>query len=149
MTLKELVDNQKYTGASDIDIIKAWFISNNKESEGISLITELSESKLNKLENTLTYARMWIPTVPDVYEANIKSKHPVPKDVADKLNHIIQRHLLGMPLTEKIVKWAKETIPTMKTPTIIFVPAVEWLRDEYGIEFADKKINNIAAKTCL
>lgn len=140
VTLKDLVDNQMITGLSDIDIVKAWFTLNNKESEGISLITELSESKMNKLEDTLTYARMWIPTVPDVYEANIKSKHPVPKDIADKLNHIIQRHLLGMSLTEKIVNWAKETIPTLNTPTIIFRPAVEWLRDEYGIEFADKTI---------
>ena len=138
MTLKELVDNQKYTGLSDMDIIEAWFTLNNKESEGMSLITQLSKSKLNKLENTLSYARMWIPTVPPIYEANIGGKHSVSKDVGNKLDAIIQRHLLGMPLNEKLLNWAKETIPTMNTPAIMFVPAIEWLRDEYGIEFADK-----------
>ena len=138
MTLKELVDNQKYTGLSDMDIIEAWFTLNNKESEGMSLITQLSKSKLNKLENTLSYARTWIPTVPPIYEANIGCKHPVSKDIGDKLDAIIQRHLFGMPLNEKLLNWAKETIPSINTPTIMFVPAIEWLRDEYGIEFADK-----------
>lgn len=140
MTLKELVDNQKYTGLSDIDIIKAWFVSNGKESEGISLITELSEAKVNKLENTLNYARMWIPNLPDMYTANVGSKNSVPKDVAHKLDAIIQYHLLDMPLSETLLNWARETIPTMNTPTIIFRPAIEWLRDEYGINFADANI---------
>ena len=140
ITLEELVNNQRITGLSDIDIIKAWFTLNGKESEGISLITELSESKLNKLEYMINYARTWIPTVPNVYEANIESKKPVERDVAAKLDRIIQCHLLGLRLGGSLLAWAEETIPTMNTPTIIFRPAIEWLRDEYGIEFADKTI---------
>ena len=137
IALKDLVDVQKYSGESDISIIKTWFVANNKEAEGINLIAELASSQTSKLENTLRIARMWIPTVPDVYESN---KPKVPKDVADNLNRIIQYNLLDMPLSNKLLEWARETIPTLKTPTIIFRPAIEWLKSEYGIEFKDKII---------
>ena len=139
ITLKQLVDNQKYTRKSDIDLIKDWFIMNGKETEGIKLLADLSTAKSNKLERTLLYAQMWIPTVPDVYESN---RGKVPKDVANKLNTIIQYHLLDMPLNPLLLEWAKETIPTLNTPQIIYVPAVEWLKSEYDIEFADKQITS-------
>lgn len=137
ITLKDLVDEQKYTDESDISIIKKWFIANNKEAEGINLIAELASSQTSKLEYILQYARMWIPTVPDIYESN---KQKVSKDVADKLNKIVQYHLLDIPLSNKLLEWARDTIPTLKTPTIIFRPAIEWLKSEYGIEFKDKMI---------
>ena len=132
MTLKELIELQSITGESDLDIIKEWFISNDKETEGIALITKLAEEKSTKLERTLNYARIWIPNLPELYEAN---KRRVPRYICINLVKITHLHLLGMPLSDKLLKWAEETIPTMKMPKIIYVPMVEWLRDEYGIEF--------------
>jgi hypothetical protein len=137
VTLKNLVDEQQYTGVPDLDIIKSWFVSNGKELEGIELLSDLASAKANKLENTLRIARMWIPTVPSVYESN---NGKVPKDVANKLDKIIQYHLLSMDLSNELFDWAKETIPTMKTPTIIYRPAIEWLKSKYWIEFKDKMI---------
>ena len=136
VTLKEMVDLQPFSGASDTDIIKQWFILNEQESVGISMITSLSEAKISKLQRTICNAQMWIPTVPDIYESN---NGKVPKDVAKKLNVFVQRYLLDMGLNEGLLKWAKETIPNMKIPTCIFVPMVEWLESEYGIYFKDRK----------
>lgn len=137
MTLKELVDIQQYTKESDIKVIEQWFISNDKEMEGIDLLSNLASTKANKLENILRIAQMWIPSVPDVYDSN---NQKVPKEAAIKLNKIVQYHLLNMPLSNDLLNWAKETVPTMKTPTCIFRPAIEWLKNEYEIEFKDKQI---------
>ena len=132
MTLKELVEIQSFSGEPDISIIKNWFVLNDKETEGITLLAELSESKSRKLEHTLRNARTWIHNIPELYEAN---KRRIPKDVCQKLTKITYMYLLDMPLSDKMLDWAKATIPTMKMPKVIFVPMVEWLRDEYWIEF--------------
>ena len=136
-TLKDLVDNQKYTGESDLELIKQWFISNEKELEGIEILSDLASAKANKLEDDFEYARAWIPAVPRIYEAN---NGKIEREVAHNLDRIVEYHILGMPLHERMIEWAKETIPNMKTPTIIFRPAIEWLKSEYGIEFKDKTI---------
>lgn len=137
-TLEELVSIQKYTGQSDIDIIKTWFIDNNQESEGINLMAELSKSKFDKVYSQLKNAQTWIPLVPDVYESNKFMKNKVSKDAGKNLNMIIQRFLLGLDLNDDLLNWAKTNIPNMNTPTAIFVPMVKWLKDKYKIEFADK-----------
>lgn len=137
VTLKDLVEIQMLTGESDIDLVRKWFVTNNRETEGIELLSKLASSKTNKLERTLQLARMWIPMVPKVYESNPKM---VSKEIGAKLDQIIQYYILDMPLSDKLLEWAKEIIPTMKTPTIIFRPAVEWLKSEYGIKFKDKII---------
>lgn len=135
--LKDLVDMQILTGESDMDIISKWFVTNNKETEGIELLSKLASSKSNKLERILQLARMWIPMVPKVYESNPKM---ITKENGAKLDQIIQYYILDMPLSDNLIEWAKENIPAMKTPTIIFRPAIEWLKSEYGIEFKDKMV---------
>jgi len=137
VTLKDLVDMQKFTGDSDLKLIGEWFVANNKEAEGINLLSELASSKAAKLERILQNARTWIPTVPKVYESN---PNKISKENGEKLDQIIQRYILDMPLNDKLLVWAEENVPEMKTPTIIFRPAVEWLKSEYGIEFKDKTI---------
>lgn len=137
ITLKDLVDMQILTGESDMNLISKWFVTNNKETEGIELLSKLASSKTSKLERTLQLARMWIPMVPKVYESNPKM---ISKENGAKLDQIIQYYILDMPLSDNLLDWAKENVPEMKTPTIIFRPAVEWLKSEYGIEFKDKMI---------
>ena len=44
----------------------------------------------------------------------------------------------SLDLNDDLLNWAKTDIPNMNTPTAIFVPMVKWLKDTYGIEFADK-----------
>ena len=137
-TLKELTSTQKYTGLSDIDIIKAWFIDNNMESEGINLMAELSKSKFDKVYLQLKNAQTWIPIVPDVYESNKSMKNKVSKEEGKYLNKITQSFLLGLDLDDDLLNWAKNNIPNIKTPTVIFVPMVKWLKGKYKIEFTDK-----------
>ena len=79
-TLKNYIDEQRFTGEDDITIIRRWFCENNREQDGLELIAELSKSKTDKLENTLNYARTWLPSVADVYESN--------KGINDNLNGV-------------------------------------------------------------
>ena len=137
-TLKELISIQKYTDLSDIEIIKAWFIDNNMESEGINLMAELSKSKFDKVYLQLKNAQTWIPIVPDVYESNKFMKNKVSKEEGKYLNKITQSFLLGLDLNDDLLNWAKINIPNINIPTVIFVPMVKWLKDKYKIEFADK-----------
>lgn len=135
ISLEELISNQKYTGLSDIDIIKAWFIDNDKESEGINLMAELSKSQFDKIYLQLKNAQTWIPIVPDVYESNKSTKYKVSEEEGKYLNKITQRFLLGLELNDDLLNWAKNNIPNMNTPTVIFAPMVKWLKDKYKIKF--------------
>ena len=137
-TLAELISTQKYTGLSDIEIIKAWFIDNDKESEGINLIAELSKFKFDKVDRQLKNAQTWIPIVPDTYESNKSMKKKVSKEEGNYLNKITQSFLLGLDLNDDLLNWAKTNIPNIKTPSVIFTPMVKWLKGKYKIEFADK-----------
>ena len=137
ISLKKLIDNQDITGYSDLEIIKLWFVFNNCEQEGISIIAELSKSKTDKLERILINARSWIPILPDVID-NLKTE--VNEEFAKNFSKIVNIHLLGMELNDELLEWAKDTMPKLKTPKTIFRPALEWLKNTYGIEFKDKII---------
>lgn len=133
-SLKELVKWQELNNQSDIDIIKTWFIENNMESEGLKLITDLAQNQLNKVQNVLYQAQTWIPYLPDLEKSNKGLTH----DQAHNIQAIITMYLLGMDLNESnYYDWAKEEIPKIKLPRIIFVPCKEWLEKEYGIKFKE------------
>lgn len=133
-TLKELVLLQQLTGKDDLEIIKTWFIVNNMESEGLTLITDLAKSQLNRLEDILVKARSWIPYLPDLE----KSNKGLTYEQAHHLHAITNMFLLGMDLKESnYYKWAKDNIPNIPKPNIIYVPCVEWLENEYGIKFKE------------
>lgn len=136
--LKDLVTQQRITGASDIDVIAQWFMLNNQESEGIELIAKLSKSKHDKLDHIIQNAQLWIPSLPDMYESNNRGKNKLTYEHARKLTIITYKYLLYMELEGDLLEWAKETVPTLNTPTCIFNPMVDWLKDSYGIEFADQ-----------
>ena len=135
-TLKELVLYQQMTGEDDLAIIKLWFMKNNMEGQGISMITQLAESQLNKLELILNKAKTWIPYLPDLEKSNKNLTH----EQARNLQSIITMYLLGMDLKESnYYNWAKENIPKIELPTIIFVPCVKWLEEKYEIKFKEIK----------
>lgn len=135
VSLKELVEQQKYTGDDDITVIRKYFCLNDLEETGLDIIVELNKSKVSKLDNTIRYARTYIPSLPDVYECN---RGKVDKETSHRLMQIAKLHLLGCKLSDNLLSWAKENIPLMETPKVIFVPMVEWLKNEYSIEFKDK-----------
>lgn len=140
-TLKELVEWQRMTDLSDLQIIKTWFVENNMEIEGLSIITDLAEEKANKLQTVLDGARAWLPILPDLEKSN---QGLLNKEQADMLQKIIIVFLLGMDLKESgLYGWAEKEIPKMKCPTIIFVPCVKWLKEKYGILFKGDSDENI------
>ncbi len=140
-TLKELVEWQKMTDLSDLQIIRTWFIENNMESEGLSIIADLAESKTNKLQTVLDGARAWLPILPDLEKSN---QGLLTKEQADILQKVITIFLLGMDLKESgFYSWAEQEIPKMKCPKIIFVPCVKWLKEKYGIRFKGDNDENI------
>lgn len=140
-TLKELIEWQRFTNQDDLEIIKIWFIENNMESEGLSIIAELAEAKAKKLQSTLDNARAWLPILPDLEKSN---QGLLTKEQADIFQKIITIFLLGMDLKESgLYSWAEKEIPKMKCPTIIFAPCVNWLKGKYGIRFKGDKDENI------
>ena len=138
-TLKQLIDTQCLTGQTDMEIIYEWFVTNNKEADGIAMISQLAQAQTKKLEERLNYARSWIPSVPA----------PSAKDSEAKkiLQQIIQLGILDCDLTNysALYEWAKENIPKMETPLVFFMPTLGYLQ-KYGIEFkmsAEEREENI------
>lgn len=134
ISLKELIDLNP--DKDELALIKGWFILNNREADGIHMISELSESQLTKVQDVLRNAQAWIPILPDFRKVDSN----LSDETAEKLTKICHRYLLGLKLNAELEEWASTHIPNMKTPSIIFRPAFEWLRDTYNIEFKDKGI---------
>ena len=137
ISLKKLVDSQFMTNMTDLEVIKAWFVYNNCEQEGLTLIADLCKSKADKIDRILSNARLWIPTLPGVLKS---LKEEVNEEFAINFNKIADVYLLDLELNDTMLEWAKETIPKLKTPKTIFRPVLEWLKDEYSIEFKDKVV---------
>lgn len=116
---------------SDMQIIKEWFTRNNQEAEGLKLVSELAQSQLNKVERKYDYARTWIPVKVDM--SNVCPD----KDIARKLDKIITCQILEIEIPDDLLKWAKETIPTMKMPSMFFIDTAKWLDERFGIKFKE------------
>lgn len=127
-TLKGLIEKFGNT-LTDMQIIKEWFTRNNQEAEGLKLVSELAQSQLNKVERKYDYARTWIPVKVDM--RNVCQD----KDVGEKLNKLIDYQILGVPIPDNLLIWAKETIPAMKMPPLFFMDTVKWLDERFGIKF--------------
>lgn len=138
-TLKQLTDMQPLTGQTDMEIIYEWFVANNKEADGIAMISQLAQAQTKKLEERLNYARSWIPSVPAPSAKDSESK--------DYLYKIIKFGILDCDLKDYyyVYEWAKENIPKMETPSVFFMPTLGYLQ-KYGIEFkmsAEEREENI------
>lgn len=137
MTLKELL--LKYGDTTDpvkeADIIEEWFVGNDFEDLGLSMISRLSIKKIQKLQDKLSFAQSWIPVKIDV---SYNKEFANDKQTADMLNQIITYSMLSMPLPDDILKWAKENIPNINVPKLFFVPTIKYLKERYNIEFKDK-----------
>lgn len=129
-TLKDLTEMFGKT-LSDMQIIKEWFTRNNQEAEGLKLVSELAQSQLNKVERKYDYARTWIPVKVDMSDVCRD------KDVARKLDKIINYQILEIEIPDDLLKWAKETIPTMKMPSLFFMDTAKWLDERFGIKFKE------------
>lgn len=130
MKLRQLLD--RYEGIySDKQIILQWFTQNNKEDEGLEMITALSQARVNKVEKELDYIKTWLPT-----KVSMKD---ICKDmrVGTYLDKIITCQICNFELSDDLLEWAKENIPQMSMPKLFFMDTAKWLKDKYGIEFKE------------
>lgn len=133
ITLKELVDNQKWNDATDIQVIKAFFELNDLEEDGIDIISNLAKSKINKIKNRYTIAETWICMLPSKY---LYENYDL--DIADHL-HMLELNFLisGGELSVSQLKWAKENIPNIKEPQAYYRPLIDWL-EKKEIQFKSR-----------
>lgn len=133
VTLKELVDNQKWNNATDIQIIKSFFTLNDMEEDAIDLISELTKSKISKMKNRYLMAETWICMLPSKY---LYETYDI--DTANHL-HMLELNFLmnGGKLSGSHLKWAKENISKIKMPQVYFRPLIDWM-EEKGIKFKGK-----------
>ena len=137
MTLKELLAQYGNTTdpVKEADIIKRWFVENDVDAVGLSMIPSLSANKIKKLQDKLSFAQSWLPSKIDV---NCNKEFANDKLTADMLNRIITYCMLSMSLPDDILDWAKENIPNINVPRVFFMPTVKYLKERYNIEFKDK-----------
>lgn len=139
MTLKELL--VQYGNTTDLvkeaEIIERWFVENDFEDLGLSMISRLSMNKIKKLQDKLSFAQSWLPSKIDV---NCNEEFANDKLTADMLNRIITYCMLSMPLPDDILEWAKGNIPNINVPRLFFMPTVKYLKDRYNIEFKDNPV---------
>lgn len=134
IALEQLIENKKWNGMSDIQIIERFFKLNDMEEEGIDLVTELSKSKINKLKRKERMVREWMSYLPSKY---LYENYDL--DTADWL-HMLELDYLshGGELSESRLKWAKENIPNIKRPQLYFNPLIEYL-EMNGVLFKEAK----------
>lgn len=135
ITLKQLLDIKSFTGAeaSDIEIIKAYFIENDLEEEGMELIHNLTKSKIEKMKRRQHMAEEWVSRLPSKY---LYENYDL--ETADTLHKLELDYLSnGGELSNARLEWAREIVPNIKKPEVYFFPLVDWL-EERGIKFQDR-----------
>lgn len=134
VTLKQLVEEQKFNGLSDIGVIKTFFDLNDMEEEGMDLIHELTQSKIAKLKHKQRVVEEWTSYLPSKY---LYENYDL--DIANRLHNLELDYLShGCELSSARLKWAKENIPNIKMPLMYFQPLVEYL-DSKDIRFKGEK----------
>lgn len=130
VALKQLMDEQKLSGLSDIGIIRTFFDLNDMEEEGMDLIHELTKSKVEKLKRKQRQVEEWTSYLPSKY---LYENYDL--DIANRLHNLELDYLShGCELSSNRLKWAKENIPNIEMPLVYFQPLVEYL-DSKDIRF--------------
>ena len=62
--LRQLVEEQKWNGMTDVGVIKTFFALNDMEEEGMDLIYELTKSKVGKLKREQGIVKTWASALP-------------------------------------------------------------------------------------
>lgn len=133
VTLKDLLNYQPLTGASDTEIIQAYFIENDLEEEGMDLIHQLTKSKIEKLKRRQYMVEEWTPRLPSKY---LYENYDL--NTADMLHSLELDYLAnGGKLSDSFLKWAKENVPNIIQPEVYFFPLVDWL-EERDIKFIER-----------
>lgn len=134
VTIEQLVQEQKWNGMTDLQLVKEFFDRNNLEEEGMDLIHELSRTKIKKLKSNERIVRDWTSYLPSKY---LYENYDL--ETADWL-HTLELDFLthGEKLTKNRLEWAKENVPKILRPEVYFNPLVEWM-EKQGIQFQKRE----------
>lgn len=130
-TLKEYTDMQKLTGASDMEIITAYFIDNDMEEEMMEISHNLAKAKIEKMRARKHIIDEWAYTIPSDY---LYDKYTV--KTATMLHRIELDYIVNGEVTGARLEWAKKNFPNIEEPSVYFQPCVRWL-EEQGIMFKE------------
>lgn len=134
MKLSEFAKNYELAGCDDpIKIIREYIIESNRESDAIEIIPTLAKARLDKIQSQLDFARVWIPNKCDLQKCN----KGITLQQAKMLERLTDMYCLGLEISETYIDEVEKVISNMKRPDIVFAPMVEWLKDKYGICFAE------------
>ena len=129
-TLEDLVNKQKWSGMSDLEVIEAFFIINDLEEEGIDLIHSLTKSKIEKMKHRQRVVKEWTSYLPSRY---LYENYDL--EIADRLHTLELDYLShGCELSNNRLEWCKENIPDIEIPRVYFQPLIEYL-DNKGVRF--------------
>lgn len=137
ISLSEFALHCERMGMTPLDIIYEYLVQTKQETEALEFIPKLAQSKANRIQSKLNYARAWIPNKVDVY----KSNKNVTYQQAEIIDRLTDYYCLGMDIPEQYLAKVREVVPNMAMPEHIFVPMTEWLRDKYNIMFKDMDTN--------
>lgn len=130
VSLKELVEWQKLTNASDLQLIREFLIENDLEEESAQMITDLLKSRIEKIKNKHRMCEEWASYLPSEY---LYENYDL--ETASFLHHLELNFLsFGGELNSQALNTAKERVPKIKRPKVYFNPLVEWL-EKQGVEF--------------
>ena len=119
---------------SDVQIIRAFFESNDMEEEGMELIHKLTKSKVEKLNRRKRMVEEWASYLPSKY---LYENYDL--ETADFLHKLELDYLAhGGELSHNRFELAKERIPNIKIPDVYFRPLIEYL-DSKDIRFKGEK----------
>ena len=128
-TLKEYIELQKFTGASDMEIIISYFVDNDMEEDAMEITYKIAKAKIEKLQTRKRIVEEWTYNIPSEY---LYEKYPV--KIATMLHRIELDYIVNGEVTGARLNWAKENFPNIEEPGVYFQPCVRWLREQ-GIEF--------------
>lgn len=140
ITLKELVEMQKYNQKTDTEIIIDYYVQNDLESEGINLMNILAKAKCDKLSDELNKVKGDLL----MYAGSSILYKKFGNEVGGQLDHIIHLFIAGFDIENdypKHFEWLCETIPTLKCPTIFWRDFYDWLKSKQIYFSEDKKWN--------
>ena len=127
-SLKQLVDMQSFNNKTDGEIICDWFSINGLEVEGIEMISKIAKKKMEDDEWNLQKIRANMANTTGFYYSTY------PKDIATKFDFLTRAMQLGYdldePFYEDYINWARETIPTLKKPTLFWRDLLEFFHEK-------------------
>lgn len=140
-TLKELVELQWLTGASDEEIITQWLLENNVAEKGIEIISQLALGKIKSQQETLAWLHNDLTMLGS--EKHLIEIYGVEDgcQMNMALRYWIITTRMGRNFEEdypRMVEWLKKFAPTKKQPLVFWRSFMEWL-NEKGIYFKDQK----------